>query len=328
MPLVDMPLRDLNEYRGTNPRPADFDEFWERAMAEMHAVDPKLEIIPAKFKFPVVDCFDLYFIGTGGAKIHGKMWRPKKLKNKTPLQIVFHGLGGNAGDWTANLAMAAGGFTVVGMDCRGQKGYSEETGSRTGNTQGSSFFTRGLLDGPEHLYYRNVYLDTAQLAELTMNFDWIDRSRAAVSGESQGGGLALVCAGLVRGLNRIAPTFPFLCDYRRIWDMDLAVAAYHDIRDYLRVYDPRHERIDEFFYHLGYIDAQFFAERITAEVLMQTGLMDNICPPSTQFAAYNKIKSSKRVIFYPDFGHEALPHSGEIIYDYLLQMASAPLKEN
>lgn len=320
MPLVDMPLNELKKYNGANPRPTDFDDFWVKALGEMHAVNPHLEIIPAKFKSPVADCFDIYFMGTGGAKIHGKMWRPKKIKDKTPLQIIFHGLGGNAGEWMANLSMAAGGFTVVGMDCRGQKGLSEETGVRTGNTQGSSFFTRGLLDGPENLYYRNVYLDCAQLAESAMNFDWIDKSRVAVSGESQGGGLTLVCAGLVKGINRIAPIFPFLCDYRRIWNMDLATAAYHDIRDYLRVYDPRHEHIDDFFYNLGYIDAQFFAERITAEVLMQTGLMDNICPPSTQFAAYNKIKAPKHVIFYPDFGHEALPNSGEIIYEYLQQM--------
>ena len=40
---------------------------------------------------------------------------------------------------------------------------------------------------------------------------------------------------------------------------------------------------------------------------MYTGLMDTICPPSTQFAAFNKITSPKEVILYPDFGHEGLP---------------------
>ena len=30
MPLVDMPLEKLLKYQGRNPRPADFDEYWER----------------------------------------------------------------------------------------------------------------------------------------------------------------------------------------------------------------------------------------------------------------------------------------------------------
>ena len=46
---------------------------------------------------------------------------------------------------------------------------------------------------------------------------------------------------------------------------------------------------------------------------MTTGLMDQICPPSTQFAAYNKITSPKSVEFFPDFGHEALPGNIEMI---------------
>ena len=40
MPLVDMPLEQLLTYQGRNPRPADFDEFWDDALAEMRALDP------------------------------------------------------------------------------------------------------------------------------------------------------------------------------------------------------------------------------------------------------------------------------------------------
>ena len=43
MPVVDMPLERLRMYEGRNPRPADFDEFWERSLAEMNAMDPQAE---------------------------------------------------------------------------------------------------------------------------------------------------------------------------------------------------------------------------------------------------------------------------------------------
>ena len=50
---------------------------------------------------------------------------------------------------------------------------------------------------------------------------------------------------------------------------------------------------------------------------MPIGLMDAVCPPSTQFAAYNKIRSEKELLIYPDFGHEPLPGASDRIFDFL-----------
>ena len=50
---------------------------------------------------------------------------------------------------------------------------------------------------------------------------------------------------------------------------------------------------------------------------MFTGLMDTVCPPSTQFAAYNKISSRKDMVLYPDFTHEALPDQGDLTFNFL-----------
>ena len=55
---------------------------------------------------------------------------------------------------------------------------------------------------------------------------------------------------------------------------------------------------------------------VKADVLMISALSDVICPPETQFAAYNKIKSNKRVIFYPDYGHDMLLESDELIMQF------------
>ena len=54
--------------------------------------------------------------------------------------------------------------------------------------------------------------------------------------------------------------------------------------------------------------------------MMVTGLMDNICPPSSQFAAYNKITSPKDVVIYPDFGHEGLPGNNDRIFRFMMEM--------
>jgi cephalosporin-C deacetylase len=137
-------------------------------------------------------------------------------------------------------------------------------------------------------------------------------------GGSQGGGLTLACAALEPRIKLAAPIFPFLCDYRRVWEMDLAKGAYDELAYYFRMFDPLHEREEEIFTKLGYIDCQNLAPRIKAEVLMYTGQMDQTCPPSTQFAAYNKITSKKNVIFYPDFGHEKLPGESDNTFNFMM----------
>ena len=44
MPMIDMPLEKLKEYKGINPRPADFDKYWDESIAEMNALDPRLQL--------------------------------------------------------------------------------------------------------------------------------------------------------------------------------------------------------------------------------------------------------------------------------------------
>ena len=102
--------------------------------------------------------------------------------------------------------------------------------------------------------------------------------------------------------------------------MDLAINAYGDIKEYFRNFDPTHSREEEVWTRLGYVDIQNLAPRIRASVMMQTGLMDTICPPSTQFAAYNKITSEKEVIFYPDYGHEYMKGFEDRIFQFMMKL--------
>lgn len=320
MPLIDKPLAELQVYQGLNERPEDFDAYWARAIQEMEALGTGFELQPAPFQAPGVDCFDLYFTGVGGARIYSKLVRPKQITGKLPAVIQFHGYSGNGGSYAQLLRWAAVGFVAVAMDCRGQGGRSEDSGRVLGNTL-QGHIIRGLDDpDPDKLYFRSVYLDTAQLARIVMAMPQVDAGRVGAYGGSQGGGLTLACAGLTPGLNRAAPHMPFLSDYRRVWEMDLAKDAYIELQQYFRRFDPLHRREVEVFTKLGYVDVQHLAPRIRAELRMYTGLMDTVCPPSTQFAAYNKVQSRKSVAIYPDYAHEAYPEMDDDLMQFMLGM--------
>ncbi|MBA3831725.1 MAG: acetylxylan esterase [Chthoniobacterales bacterium] len=323
MPLVDMPLERLREYQGRNPKPQDFDVFWDAALAQMRSLDPQIELVPHEMDAPFAQCFDLYFTGTGGARVHAKYLRPTSKGAPHPAVLQFHGYSGSSGEWHDKLSWVGRGYSVAALDCRGQSGASNDAGGVSGHTL-RGHIIRGLADAlngePHKLYYRDVFLDTALLARIVMNFDEVDPARVGAMGGSQGGALTLACAALEPKIKLAAPSFPFLCDYQRVWEMDLDVAAYEELRQWFRHFDPRHEREGAVFTALGYIDNQHLAPRIRARILMPLGLMDTVCAPSTQFAAYNKITSPKDVLVYPDFGHEDLPGSGDIVWDFMARL--------
>lgn len=319
MPMIDMPLDELRNYQGTNPRPADFDAFWDEALAENHNTDPEPELVPAPFQTPFAECFDLWFTGVGGARIHAKYLRPARSAAPHPALLQFHGYTGSSGDWHDKLGWVARGFSVAALDARGQGGQSEDVGGVKGNTHHGQII-RGLAEGPEKLLFRSIFLDTAQLARVVAAMPEVDVDRMGAIGGSQGGALTLACAALEPRIARLAPMCPFLCDYRRVWEMDLAKQAYEELRAFFRLYDPRHEREDEYFTRLGYIDCQHLAPRIRGEVLMAVGLMDEICPPSSQFAAYNKITAPKSMVVYPDFAHEGYPGFMDQAFQFMAGM--------
>jgi len=316
MPLIDKPLGELRLYQGINPRPGDFDAYWDEALGELAGVEADVELRPAGFQAAFAECFDLFFTGVGGSRVHAKYLRPAGRTEPRPAVLQFHGYSVDSGDWSEKLGYVGLGFCVAALDCRGQGGISEDMGGVRGNTFKGQII-RGLDDDPRKFVFRQIFLDTVQMGRIVASFEEVDGERMGAVGASQGGGLTLACAALMPEIKLAAPCFPFLCDYQRVWEMDLAESAYEELRTYFRKYDPLHLREREIFTKLGYIDVQHLAPRIKARVLMGCGLMDKVCPPSTQFAAYNKIRSEKEMLIYPDFAHEALPGFNDRVFGFL-----------
>src|SRR6185312_3437400 len=97
----------------------------------------------------------------------------------------------NSGDWQEKLALVSQGISVAALDCRGQTGLSQDSGSVMGNTFRGQII-RGLDEpDPRKLLFRSIFLDTAQLARIVMDFPETDAGRVGAMGASQGGGLTL-----------------------------------------------------------------------------------------------------------------------------------------
>lgn len=73
--------------------------------------------------------------------------------------------------------------------------------------------TRGILN-PHSYYYRRVFADAVRAVEAARTHSAIDLQRIAVSGESQGGGIALAVSGLDFSVQAVLSDVPFLCHYQ------------------------------------------------------------------------------------------------------------------
>ena len=313
--IETMSVTEMLDYRGRQEAPDDIGAFWHQ-QKERVSVLPEYDLTKQAFNLDSVDCYDLTFKGTNGSKIYSKCLFPKNVE-KAPVLFYFHGYQGQSPDWTENLKFVCAGYAVVCMDVRGQAGKSQDLGQFNGMTVKGQVI-RGAVDGPEQLFYKDVYLDVYQLVEIVVSLDFVDEENLVSYGASQGGALALVCAALNQRIAKTVAIYPFLSDFKRILELGNHCEAYDELFRYFKFSDPLHKTEDTFLKHLAYIDVKNLAHMIECPVMMITGLEDDVCPPSAQFAIYNRIESEKSVNILPEYSHEGMNVLvNDMVYDYL-----------
>lgn len=303
MPRFDLSPAELRTYRPEVAIPADFDEFWTRTLTESRRLAEAPALTRVDSPLALVDVYDLSFSGFGGDRVRGWLVVPAGADGPLPTVVEYNGYGGGRGLPHERLAWAASGYAWVFMDTRGQ-GSVWGTGGETPDPHGTGastpgFMTRGIED-PERYYYRRVFTDAALLIDAVRSLDAVDEERIAVTGGSQGGGLAIAAAGLSDGLIGVMPDVPFLCHFERavgLTDRD----PYNEIVRYLSVH---RDAVDQTFRTLSYFDGVNFAARAAAPALYSVALMDPICPPSTVYAAAHRHLGGAEVIEYPFNEHE------------------------
>jgi cephalosporin-C deacetylase len=300
----DLPLDELKTYVPSLPEPADFRDFWDITLAEAEAVDLAVVLEPVDTGLQAIRTWDVTFAGFGGHPIRGWLHLPATRSDAGPLPAVvqYQGYGGGRGLPHESILWAAAGYAHLVCDTRGQgSGWSSgETADPVGSDPAHpGFMTRGILD-PHSYYYRRVFVDALRAVEVIRGHDELDSARVAVTGGSQGGGISLAVAGLVPGVAAIMVDVPFLCNMPRALEITDS-GPYGEVVRYLKVHRDRRDQVLE---TLSYFDGVTFSRRARAPALFSVALMDETCPPSTVYAAYNAYAGPKEISVYPYNDHE------------------------
>lgn len=303
MPRFDLDPEQLRAYRPDVAEPADFDEFWNATLAASRAKAEPARLTRIESPLRTVEVFDVTFSGYDGDPISGWLTRPAGVQEPLPVVVEYNGYNGGRGLPHEHLAWAASGYAHLFMDTRGQ-GSGWGTGGSTPDPHGTGpsaagYMTRGILD-PVDYYYRRVFTDGVLAVDAVRGIDGLDPERVAVTGTSQGGGIAIAVAGLADGLVAAMPDVPFLCHFERAVGMT-GRDPYQEIVRYLSVH---RDQVEQVFTTLSYFDGVNFAERATAPALFSVALLDQVCPPSTVYAARNSWGGTADIVDYPFNEHE------------------------
>ncbi|RYV52124.1 acetylxylan esterase [Pengzhenrongella frigida] len=301
--FVDKPLDQLVTYRPEPEEPADFDAFWQRSLAASPV--GAATFVPVEMGLATVEVFDVTFPGWAGQPIKGWLLLPRERSGPLPAVVQYIGYNGGRGIPYEWLTWSAAGYAHLIMDNRGQGGggktiaHTDDVHPEGHGSSSPGFVTRGIED-PERHYFRRLVTDAVRAVDAVRQAPGVDPLRVAVLGGSQGAGLALAVAGLRTDVAAGIVDVPFMCHYRHASTIT-DTGPYAEIRRFL---SGHRDQAETAMRTLSYFDGVNFAARATCPAWFSVALMDNICPPSTVFAAYHRYAGTAQIEVFPYNGHE------------------------
>ena len=289
----DLPLDELRDYRPELATPPSLAEYWQTTLddAAGHDLDARFE--PIDSPLATVEVFDVRFSGYAGQRVAAWLLLPRHRSGPLPTVVQYVGYGGGRGlphEW---LTWSALGYAHLVMDTRGQ-GSTHHPGTTPDLDEDGAmphvpgFLTLGLPD-PFRLYYRRLITDAVRAIDAARAHHDVDEARIVTAGVSQGGALSLA-ASVLHGWLLDSPVaavladVPFLCHLRRAAE----IAGEPPYTELVTWCAQHREHSEQAFTALAHVDLAVLAPHGRAPALWSVGIRDDVCPPSTVFAAFNR----------------------------------------
>ncbi|MGG1643715.1 acetylxylan esterase [Paenibacillus sp. NRS-1782] len=297
MNFIEKRIAELKLYQPDLTAPKDIEQFWDKTLEDVLAKPVRAFKTPVVTPYPHIHASRVTFEGIDDTPLHAWYIRPQFAGNqKLPCIVLFHGYTGGKGypeDYSSWMML---GFAVFAVDVRGQGG---ETGDRLDDPHGTvkGWVTKGILD-KDTCYYKTITTDALRAVDWVAEQSDVDASKIAISGASQGGGLALMVAALSNKAAVTVADIPNMCHMD--FGMMNSTSSLTEAAEFANRFPEHLERV---LHTLSYFDVMNLAPRIHIPVMVSVGLKDTVCMPETIFAAYNRIESPKTIEVYPFTGH-------------------------
>ena len=275
-------------------KPDDFDEFWSEVMEDSNKVGPDYVVEKDDLRSTdEVGVYQVFYSSIGNIRVSGWYAKPIGDINNLPAIVLLPGYQSDPPipkDWAKN------GYACFSVSPRGK------VRSRSQFDPGyPGLLTHGITSRDEYSY-KGFYVDAWKAVDFLKTCAEVDENRIGVTGSSQGGGLTVILAAMRSEIKAAAAGAPYLCGFMDAIQLTNTY-PYQEINDYLRTYPEARERVRD---TLAYFDGISFADKILCPIIVNIGLRDNVCPPETGYALFERIASTnKRLYEYNSHGHDA-----------------------
>ena len=308
-----MPRAVAAEYQSKARKPEDFDAFWAEVLKEAAGVPLAPEIVPDPLRTSdEVEVFQVFYTSIDHVRIAAWYCRPVRRDARTPAVML---LPGYQMDPPIPKEWARKGYLALSVAPRGKL-----RSNRQFNPGYPNLLTHNIVD--RHTYaYRGFYVDCWRGVDFLLSRPEVDPERIGVTGSSQGGGLTITTAAMRPEIRAAAAGAPYLCGFLDAIELTHTY-PYEEINDFLRWHPESRRAVEE---TVGYFDGINFADRIRCPIIVNIGQQDNVCPPETGYALFNRIGAAdKRLYAYDGHGHEAGSYKHQAVVDEFFARHLAP----
>ena len=274
--------------------PADFAAFWEETLAEA----ARTPLSYTRERYPElctdkVDCDIVKLKVNRSQSIYAYLFLPKDAaKGSCPAVFCPPGAGiktiKNPKPFYAENGFIRLEMEIHGLDPRiSDQTFAEISAAFKSSANG---YLENGIDSRERYYMRHVYVAMVKVVDLLTSLPEWDGKNVAVQGGSQGGGLALIAAGLDKRITQCVANHPALADMAGYAEPGRTGGYPHMQKEILT---PEHIKT------LSYYDVVNFARHISCPVRMTWGYNDDVCPPTTSYAVWNVLTCPKEALITP-----------------------------
>ena len=271
---------------------SDFMEFWDKAKADLAAVEPNYKMTKIEDKSTSkrnVYLVEMQSVDDGdGNPVTIRGYYAEPVADGTyPVIITQNGYDSDATIPALNFCPngdSNADWIELNLSVRGQ--VINNRGENT-NKYGDWFAYN--FGNKDTYYYRGAYMDVIRGIDFIASREKVQQDNIFMMGGSQGGALTIAGAALDNRVKAIAPSIQFMGDfpdYFKVGAWPASVAKKQQAT--LNMSD------EDMYQFLSYFDTKNLAPYITCPVSIAMGLQDPVCPPHTNFAPYNNLKVEDR----------------------------------
>ncbi len=293
----------------TTTLPDDFEAFWDKGKEELSKVpvNPVLTLIPER----CTDKVDVYHVSINNisGKIYGILCKPKA-EGKYP--AILHVPGAGIRPYYGDISGAENGFITLQIGIHGVPVNLDPEVYRNLMAGPLKNYWITNMDDKDEYYYKRVYLGCVRAVDFIESLDCFDGENIGVTGGSQGGALSIITAGLDHRIDYLAAFYPALSDLTG-YLQGRAGGWPHMFRN---DFTNKPEKIET----SKYFDVVNFARFVKAPGWYSWGYNDNVCPPTSAYAAYNVITAPKELHIFQETQHWTFPEQQELKNDWFYKL--------